>query len=50
MWPFGKNRKALSRKRPIPAVVRARFDAAQTTAENARHWAMADAMSADGLT
>jgi lambda family phage portal protein len=29
-------------------VVRARFDAAQTTAENARHWAMADAMSADG--
>jgi len=48
MWPFGKNRKAPSGKRSIPAVVRARFDAAQTTAENARHWAMADAMSADG--
>jgi len=29
-------------------MVRARFDAAQTTAENARHWAMADALSADG--
>ncbi|QNN25126.1 phage portal protein [Planctomycetales bacterium ZRK34] len=29
-------------------MVRARYDAAQTTAENARHWAMADAMSADG--
>jgi len=48
MWPFGKTRKAFSKKRSIPAVVRARFDAAQTTAENARHWAMADAMSADG--
>jgi len=48
MWPFGKNRKAFSRERAIPAVVRARFDAAQTTAENAKHWAMADAMSADG--
>jgi capsid protein len=28
-------------------MVRARYDAAQTTAENARHWAMADSMSAD---
>jgi len=28
-------------------VVKARYDAAQTTAENARHWAMADALSAD---
>jgi lambda family phage portal protein len=28
-------------------VVRARYDAAQTTAENARHWAMADSLSAD---
>ncbi|MEX0653677.1 MAG: hypothetical protein WD151_06095, partial [Phycisphaeraceae bacterium] len=25
----------------------ARYDAAQTTAENARHWAMADSLSAD---
>jgi lambda family phage portal protein len=31
----------------VANVVRARYDAAQTTAENARHWAMADAMSAD---
>ena len=45
MWPFRKNRKA---RRSLPAVVRARYDAAQTTAENARHWAMADALSADG--
>ena len=44
MWPFRRDRKA----RPsVPAVVRARYDAAQTTAENARHWAMADALSAD---
>jgi len=45
MWPFRKTRKA---RRSLPAVVRARYDAAQTTAENARHWAMADALSADG--
>ena len=32
---------------PTANVVRARYDAAQTTADNARHWAMADAMSAD---
>ena len=48
MWPFRKDRKASSQKRSLPAVVRARYDAAQTTAENARHWAMADALSADG--
>jgi len=47
MWPFRKGRKASSRTRSLPAVVRARYDAAQTTAENARHWAMADALSAD---
>jgi len=44
MWPFRKNRKA---RRSLPATIRARFDAAQTTAENARHWAMADSLSAD---
>ncbi len=32
---------------PTANMLRARYDAAQTTAENARHWAMADAMSAD---
>lgn len=51
MWPFRKDRK-VQRSLPawpkIPGLVRARFDAAQTTAENARHWAMADALSADG--
>jgi len=47
MWPFRKDRKASPQKRSLPAVVRARYDAAQTTAENARHWAMADALSAD---
>ncbi len=45
MWPFRKTRKA---RRSLPGVVRARYDAAQTTVENARHWAMADALSADG--
>ena len=44
MWPFNKGRK---QHRSQPAVVRARYDAAQTTAENARHWLMADSLSAD---
>jgi len=44
MWPFRHKRQA---RRSFPAVVRARYDAAQTTAENARHWAMADSLSAD---
>jgi lambda family phage portal protein len=58
MWPLdslrslraGRHIKAARRSpsRSLPAVVRARYDAAQTTAENARHWAMADALSADG--
>ncbi len=48
MWPFRTTkRKASSQKRSLPAVLRARYDAAQTTADNARHWAMADALSAD---
>jgi lambda family phage portal protein len=40
-------RQQQMRSVPVANVVRARYDAAQTTAENARHWAMADAMSAD---
>jgi len=52
MWPFPRTRKNAAAPRrqraTMPAIVRARYDAAQTTAENARHWAMADAMSADG--
>jgi len=47
MWPFGRSRKA---RRSLPTVIRARYDAAQTTTENARHWAMADSLSADGAT
>jgi len=47
MWPFSRNRKASLRKQSLPAVVRAKYDAAQTTAENVRHWAMADGLSAD---
>jgi len=31
----------------IPRRVRAKYDAAQTTADNRKHWAMADALSAD---
>jgi len=44
MWPFRKRRKT---RRTLPAMLRARYDAAQTTAENARHWAAADGLSAD---
>ncbi len=44
VWPFTKRR----RTRPsLPVHLRARYDAAQTTVENARHWAMADGLSAD---
>jgi len=44
VWPFAPRR----RTRPSFSVqLRARYDAAQTTVENARHWAMADALSAD---
>ena len=31
----------------IPKWIRARFDAAQTTKDNARHWAAAEFLSAD---
>ena len=49
MWPFpAKKRRKPQRSSTTPAIVRARYDAAQTTIDNARHWAMADAMSADG--
>ena len=57
MWPFRDRRKAqtvlpgwrarqASRLWPFTQL-RARYDAAQTTAENARHWAMADGLSPD---
>jgi len=49
MWPFRKRSRKTRRSHPaaVPAVLRARYDAAQTTADNARHWAMADALSPD---
>jgi lambda family phage portal protein len=46
MWPF-RTRNPRKTQRSLPVTLHARFDAAQTTAENARHWAMADALSAD---
>jgi lambda family phage portal protein len=47
MWFFGKNkeRKVIQ---PAGRILRARFDAAQTTADNQRHWSNADGLSADG--
>ncbi|HOI56966.1 MAG TPA: phage portal protein [Phycisphaerae bacterium] len=54
MWPFRRKRKTreslpavLRAGSRLPLVMRARYDAAQTTADSARHWAMADALSAD---
>ena len=44
MWPFGSKRKT---RRPRSLVLRGRYDAAVTNAENARHWANADGLSAD---
>ena len=44
MWPFRKTVKA---PRSLPVTLRARYDAAVTTVENARHWANADGLSAD---
>jgi len=38
---------SLQNKHP-PQVLRLKYDAAQTTSENVRHWAMADNLSADG--
>jgi len=52
MWPFGRSKARVPRgkagpRSPLRVVLRARYDAAQTTTENARHWAMADSLSAD---
>ncbi|GMV98191.1 MAG: hypothetical protein AMXMBFR83_25430 [Phycisphaerae bacterium] len=44
MWPFARRRSKTGR---TPVVVRARYDAAQTTPDNVRHWANADGLSAD---
>ncbi len=45
MWPFGKRKSRKSRA--LARMIRARFDAAVTNVENARHWANADGLSAD---
>jgi hypothetical protein len=53
MWPFGKRRaeKDAARVRALAFQlarrVAGRYDAAQTTDENSRHWAAADDLSAD---
>ena len=49
MWPFGKKHKQSRQIQAssAPVVLRARYYAAQTTAENARHWAMADMLDTD---
>ncbi len=46
MWPFHRKTRKPSRSLPRREL-QARYDAAQTTTENARHWAMADSSSAD---
>ena len=37
-----------AQSRHLPLHIQLKYDAAQTTPENARHWAMADGLSADG--
>ena len=45
MWPFRSKSKQV--RRTVPVTLHAKYDAAQTTRENIRHWAMADGLSAD---
>ncbi len=46
LWPWSKRSRP---KNTVPGalVLRAKFDSAQTTADNRRHWANADQLSAD---
>ena len=44
---FGKKPKAVKARFSLPRWIMARFDAAQTTKDNARHWAAAEFLSAD---
>ncbi len=48
--PAGRIARVLLASEPQgrSGMVQARYDAAQTTADNVRHWAMADSLSADG--
>ena len=45
MWPFKTKTKPA--RISLPVTLHAKYDAAQTTRENLRHWAMADGLSAD---
>ncbi len=45
MWPFGN--KTTRKARSFARVIRAKYDAAVTNADNVRHWANADSLSAD---
>jgi lambda family phage portal protein len=45
LWPWTKRRKVQAGQQVL--LVRARFDAAQTTPDNRKHWASADHLSAD---
>ena len=44
---FGKKPKAVKARFSLPRWIMARFDAAQTTKDNARHWSAAEFLSAD---
>ena len=44
---FNKLKTLFRTRTPPPRIVQARFDAAQTSKDNARHWAAADHLSAD---
>jgi lambda family phage portal protein len=46
MWFFGK-KKNIKTMQPAGRILRAKFDAAQTTTDNQRHWANADSLSPD---
>ena len=45
-WPWTRRRKLTDLQRQVGQMIRASYDAAQTTNENSRHWANADALSA----
>lgn len=46
---FGFFKKKTARAQPRQMILRARYDAAQTTSDNERHWSSAEAGSADAI-
>ena len=46
---FSKKKPVKGIMKLVPNWIRARFDAAQTTKDNARHWAAAEFLSADAV-